>query len=48
MPRAAYAGSFRSGNNPVVVFGALLTQHQFSAAGFDIGSLNRPYKPFIL
>ena len=42
MPHASYAESFQSGNNPVYVFGALLTQHQFSAANFDIGSLNRP------
>ena len=42
MPRASYTESFQSGNNPVYVFGALLTQHQFTAANFDIGSLNRP------
>ncbi len=42
MPRATYAESFQSGDNPVYVFGALLTQHQFSAADFDIGPLNRP------
>jgi outer membrane protein TolC len=34
--------SFQSGNNPVYVFGALLTQRQFSAANFGLEKLNRP------
>ncbi len=42
LPRATYMESFQSGNNPVYVFGSLLTQHQFSAANFNLGSLNRP------
>ena len=42
VPHASYSESFQSGNNPVYVFGALLTQHQFTAANFDITSLNRP------
>ena len=37
-----YQESFQSGNNPVYVFGALLTQRQFSAQNFAIDSLNRP------
>lgn len=42
MPHAVYSESFQSGNNPVYVFGSLLTQHQFAAANFDLGTLNRP------
>ena len=42
LPRAAYTESFQSGNNPVYVFGSLLTQHQFTAANFALGPLNRP------
>ena len=42
LPRAAYIESFQSGNNPVYVFGSLLTQHQFTAGNFNLGSLNRP------
>ena len=42
MPHASYTESFQSGNNPVYVFGALLTQHQFTADNFNIDSLNRP------
>jgi outer membrane protein TolC len=42
MPHAVYSESFESGNNPVYVFGALLTQHQFTAANFDLTPLNRP------
>jgi outer membrane protein len=42
LPRATYTEGFQDGNNPVYVFGALLTQHQFTAADFNLGSLNRP------
>jgi outer membrane protein TolC len=42
LPRATYTEGFQEGNNPVYVFGALLTQHQFTAADFNLGSLNRP------
>jgi len=42
MPRATYTEGFQEGNNPVYVFGALLTQHQFTAANFNLGPLNRP------
>ena len=42
LPRATYTEGFQDGNNPVYVFGALLTQHQFTAANFNLGPLNRP------
>jgi len=42
LPRATYTEGIQSGNNPVYVFGALLTQHQFTAANFNLGPLNRP------
>lgn len=42
LPRATYTEGFQSGNNPVYVFGSLLTQHQFTAANFNLGPLNRP------
>jgi outer membrane protein len=42
MPKVAYQESYQRGNNPVYVFGALLTQRQFTEANFNIRSLNRP------
>lgn len=42
LPRVKYEESFQSGNNPVYVFGTLLTQRQFTAANFGLNSLNRP------
>ncbi|MDR3719492.1 MAG: TolC family protein [Bryobacteraceae bacterium] len=42
LPRATYTEGFQSGNNPVYVFGALLTEHQFTAGNFNLGPLNRP------
>ena len=42
LPHVQYLESFQSGNNPVYVFGALLTQRQFTEADFDINKLNRP------
>lgn len=42
LPRVQYMESYQRGNNPVYVFGALLTQRQFTAANFDIARLNRP------
>jgi outer membrane protein TolC len=42
LPRVTWQETFQSGNNPVYVFGALLTQRQFTAANFDLRSLNRP------
>ena len=42
LPRVQYMESFQSGNNPVYVFGSLLTQRQFTAANFALSSLNAP------
>ncbi|NWF85132.1 MAG: TolC family protein [Bryobacteraceae bacterium] len=42
LPRLKYEESFQSGNNPVYVFGTLLTQRQFTSANFALDSLNRP------
>ncbi len=42
LPRATYTEGFQEGNNPVFVFGSLLTQHQFAASNFNLGTLNRP------
>lgn len=42
MPRLTYTESAAGSNNPVFVFGSLLTQHQFSEKNFAIDKLNRP------
>jgi outer membrane protein TolC len=42
MPRVDISEGFTRGNNPVYVFGALLTQRQFTTANFDLGFLNTP------
>jgi outer membrane protein TolC len=42
LPKLNYSESFTRSNNPVYVFGSLLTQHQFEAENFDLGPLNRP------
>jgi outer membrane protein len=42
LPKLNYTESFTRGNNPVYVFGALLTQQQFGMDNFSIGPLNRP------
>jgi outer membrane protein len=42
LPKVEYQESVLGGNNPVYVFGALLTQRQFTAANFDINKLNSP------
>ena len=42
LPRLSYSESFQNSNNPVFVFSSLLTQHQFAAANFALGPLNRP------
>ena len=42
LPRVQYMESFQSGNNPVYVFGSLLTQRQFTSANFSLDPLNRP------
>lgn len=42
LPRVSYAESYQRSNNPVFVFGSLLTQRQFTAANFDVARLNTP------
>ena len=42
LPKLNYAESFARSDNPVFVFSSLLTQHQFTAANFQLGPLNRP------
>jgi len=42
LPKVNYSQSFTRSDNPVFVFSSLLTQHQFGAANFAIGPLNRP------
>jgi len=41
-PRADFAESFTRSNQPVFVFGSLLTQRQFTAGNFALGALNQP------
>lgn len=41
-PRLDFSEGFTRGNNPVYVFGSLLTQRQFGAGNFDPGRLNVP------
>jgi outer membrane protein TolC len=43
LPKVDYAESWTRSNNPVFVFGALLTQHQFAEQNFAIDPLNRPH-----
>jgi outer membrane protein len=42
LPKLNYTESITRSNNPVFVFGSLLTQHQFAQTNFDIYTLNRP------
>lgn len=42
LPTLNFDETFTRGNNPVYVFGSLLTQHQFGPQNFNINSLNRP------
>ncbi|MCZ2155556.1 MAG: TolC family protein [Bryobacterales bacterium] len=42
LPRVNYQEMVQRGDNPVYVFGALLTQRQFTERNFAIPSLNRP------
>lgn len=42
LPRVDYQESWVRSNNPVFVFGSLLTQRQFGLQNFAIDSLNRP------
>jgi outer membrane protein TolC len=42
LPKVDYAESWARSDNPVFVFGSLLTQHQFGLQDFNLGPLNRP------
>ncbi len=42
LPRLQYAESFQRGNNPVYVFGSLLSQARFTEQNFALPALNRP------
>ncbi len=42
LPRVDFSEGFTRGNNPVYVFGGLLTQRQFTAGDFALGFLNTP------
>ena len=42
LPKVNYSESWVRSDNPVFVFSSLLTQHQFGAQNFQVGSLNRP------
>jgi outer membrane protein TolC len=42
LPRVDYVESWQRGNDPVYVFGSLLTEQRFTAANFDLGALNHP------
>lgn len=41
-PRIDFSQGFTRGDNPVYVFGTLLTQRRFTAANFGLSSLNAP------
>lgn len=41
-PKINYTETFQRGNNPVYVFGTLLTQRRFGSAHFALDALNRP------
>jgi len=42
LPRIDFSQGFTRGNNPVYVFGTLLTQRRFTADNFDLARLNTP------
>lgn len=42
LPKVAYSESFTRADNPVFVFGSLLSQGQFSSSNFQLGPLNHP------
>lgn len=42
LPQVNFDETFTRGNNPVYVFGSLLTQRQFGMDNFNIASLNQP------
>lgn len=41
-PKVNYSEQLQRGNNPVYVFGTLLTQNRFTAANFALDALNHP------
>jgi outer membrane protein len=43
LPRIDFSQGFTRGNNPVYVFGTLLTQRSFTAENFALDSLNAPH-----
>lgn len=42
LPKVNYSESWTRSDNPVFVFGSLLTQHRFGTQNFEIGPLNSP------
>jgi outer membrane protein TolC len=42
LPKVAYSEAYQRSNNPIFVFGSLLTQHQFTQQNFNLGTLNTP------
>jgi len=42
LPKVNYSESWTRSDNPIFVFGSLLTQHQFGEQNFQVGPLNRP------
>jgi outer membrane protein TolC len=42
LPRVDYVEAWQKGDNPVFVFGSLLSQQRFTAANFDLNALNHP------
>ncbi len=42
LPKLNYTESWQRSNNPVFVFGSLLTQRQFAESNFALGALNNP------
>jgi len=42
LPKVVYSEAYQRSNNPVFVFGSLLTQHKFTEQNFDLGTLNSP------
>ena len=42
LPRLDYIEDWQQGNNPVFVFGSLLSQRRFTAANFALDTLNHP------
>ena len=42
LPRLDFEQSYLAGNNPIFVFGTLLTQQRFAAENFSLPSLNSP------